>query len=545
MRWLLPLFLMACDSDTTDQVETSDSASDSSTESGDSGDPIDDSLVTYSGVIACEEPSTGDPRFTSFTPDGMEKEFYDATSRSLFVGTGFALEDFNGDGLLDLFLTGYDAPQLFHQTEEGWVDMSDSLPTISDRTFGALPWDYDLDGDIDLFVTALKRPNHMLENVGDGTFIDVTGPTRLAGDIEHQSTAAAVFDVNEDGLMDLFVGGYGPTSNPLPEADAAMLYLNNGDGSFTNRAGLIPLDAHIRHTFIASFERIFDDQVDLYLVNDFGWRHPNIALRWTGEDYYIPASQLGLDFGGESMGLGIGDFNMDGYNDYVITAWSKMGLLESNASGWIDSSAVHDLQMNEARGQSVPWANEAADFNNDGWLDIYSTFGKLAVGKENAAAQPDALWMQRPNNNGTFDGNLFEDIATAAGVADANRGRSAVAVDINRDGFLDIIQRGTRSRTQFYINQCTDAAWLQVNLKGSETNPEAIGARVFVEHKNFSWQMDVRRSTTGYGAEGPRELHFGLGDTDVVDRVLITWPDGTKTRLENVETRQFVTIAKP
>ncbi len=250
---------------------------------------------------------------------------------------------------------------------------------------------------------------------------------------------------------------------------------------------------------------------------------------------------VGLSTPMTGMGLDVCDFNEDRVPDLVMPEWNGLHLRESSSLGfWLESSNAYGLFNNLDIGQMVGWGVQVGDLDNDTDLDVAVNYGDLDAETYNAPDfEPDGVYLQGALRQ-------FEDHAGGWGMNDNGDSRGLIAADLNDDGYLDLVKRDTSGPTVVYRSACGDAAWLRVRLHDAPPNTHAIGATVRVffgeERRHMSW---IRAGGVSHASGGPPEAHFGLGDTETVRRVQVTWPDGVVSNLFDVPTRQILDITRP
>jgi hypothetical protein len=475
------------------------------------------------------------------------------TSRSLFVGAGLAVADLDGDGWLDIVRTAYDSAVVYlgGGPAFAFTDRSAALPPLPERTAGVTPVDLDADGDLDLHVSVWQGPSVALLNDGAGAF-SLAPPSPLDGRLGAEHASASFGDLDGDGDLDAFLAAYGPLNldSGRPNGSPSSILMQGPAGTWTDVAPGRAADDPVltAYTFSGAFlDPDRDHLPELLLLNDFGWMVPSTLLDNVGGEL-VWTDPVGVESRLESMGLAIGDLNEDGVDDLLMTAWGGFRLYESLGDAWFETSATRGLVPDDARDQDVAWGTEFADLDNDGDLDAPVVFGKLAVQDEspNADAQPDALFVQGEDGR-------FTDVGEAWGFADTGRGRGVVAVDLDHDGWIDLVTAGTQSPVRVQRGACGarttggttgDEAWLEVTLRQPGPNPFAVGARVDVAAGDARWTRTARAGGTSYMASGPTDLHIGLGERTALDALTITWPDGATTTVGPLATRQRLAITR-
>ncbi len=465
-------------------------------------------------------------------------------------GDGLGVADLDGDGILDILLAGEPARVYLGQPDGTWAWQSDALPEAATdhATIGVAIADLDGDAAPDVLLYGKPADHVLLWNRGDATFEDGSEETGFyPGD--YRTTGAAFADFDADGDLDLVVANHAMGEDMDPETSPGEpneVWENLGDGRFRDRSEVLLGDAIYGYTFVIGAADLDHDQLpELYFVNDLG-RHGNgnalLANRggWVFEDV-SEASGADITVGG--MGLGIGDFEGDGLPDLVVTDWNEwpVHLLQGYAElGFYGAARARDLRPDQDRGQWVAWASEIADMDNDGLPDIVTNFGQSfddLTDKDNPEEQPDELWLQA--EDGTFDAR-----AQAWGIADRGIGRGLVVADLNEDGWLDLLKREYSRPPKAYLSRCGEEAWMRVRLRGPAPNTGAIGALVVAETETRDHVRWLLAGGTSLSSSGPGELHFGLGASERVERLVVTWPDGEVSTFEDLEVRTIVDITR-
>lgn len=508
--------------------------------------------------VLCEDPSARlEQAFEALRPgDDWSQQGGERNGEGQITGGGLIAADLNGDGRPDLYLPQYGADELYLSRGDTW-----ELAPLPEGTralgVGGAAADYDDDGDLDLFITNLHGPNLLLLNDGAGGLDDVSEQVGLDAQ-DWDSTSATWADLDGDGDLDLFVGNHlegrqlleGMLEGQQAPAHPNQLFENLGDGQLVDRSDRLPLESREGYTFLGAAEDFTGDgQLDLYMVNDFGPQaRVNELLVREGDAWHRADDQLGLDVMVYGMGLGLGDLNGDARPELLITSWGEQLLLESSPDGqWFQAQAALGLDLEEE--QQVGWGAELADLDNDGRQDALMGFGPLlmpeeaaeqlgdGLGLSNPDAQPDAVFLQQPDGEFLASGQ-------ALGVDDEGITRGFAAVDLNGDGWLDLVKRFQDGPALARLARCGEASWLQVQLVAPAPNVWGVGAQVRVLADGRWQSRGVRAGGSNHGAGNGLVLHFGLGEAEEIDALEVVWPDGERSEFTQVDARQTVTVRR-
>tara|TARA_B100001758_G_scaffold30836_1_gene22100 strand:- start:40 stop:1782 length:1743 start_codon:yes stop_codon:yes gene_type:complete len=455
----------------------------------------------------------GDGRFIRMSNTGSED-----------VGEGMSVSvaDYDNDGDPDLFVTNYGDFKLFRNNgDKTFSDVSSiAFPEgIKDSWYGGSTWgDYDLDGDLDLYVagyvdfsrrpqyTNLRfpmdfggLPNTIYRNNGDGTFKDLTSELNVLSDASRKSMQVLFHDFNEDGFPDIFVAN---------DTDANGFYLNKGNGTF----------------------KVF-------------------------------SGPSGLSTTDGSMGIEIGDINNDGLSDIVYTNYAA----EVNAIAYlIDNKSSNDGKLRNAvftqnfdspmihklSWPKISWGPGLFDLDNDGDLDLFFANGHLnSVSGDNR--QSNLLF----ENNGN---GLYKDISNSSGILGTGERihRSAMFADYDDDGKIDMfitvngqqIEDGkgntvfdpNQGRGILFQNQSkTKNNWIKIRLEGNQSNRDAFGTAVSLISNKIK-QKQFLISGEGYFSSHAKELYFGLGQSNIIDNIQIKWPNGLIQTFKDILPNQTI-----
>lgn len=526
---------------------------------------------------------------------GITFHHFPATRRSLLpedMGSGLAWGDYDSDGDPDLFLVNFQGsilepspdetslvhpPALYRNEGNGRFTDVSKIAGLDQPSFGlAAAWgDYDNDGDLDLYITNYG-PNLLYRNNGDGTFSDVTA---LAGVGDPGFSAGCAWgDYDKDGDIDLYVTTYvefeyRPTDaavisqqygseipytiNPSSYPPASnRLYRNNGDGTFADVAeasGVANPDG--RSLGVVWFDFDNDGLVDLYVTNDVS---ANGVYRNLGDGTFadIGASSLAADYRG-AMGMAVGDYEHDGDFDLFVTHWisQENAFFENRLIGGFSDDKgkprlffTDDADMLGGLGQislkMVGWATGFADFDNDGYLDLWVVNGNtLEMANDHTRLKPQIMHIFRQ-----APGKGFFEIAQQAApvLAEPFVGRGGAQADYDGDGKMDIavMVYGGAPLLLHNISTSTstgDGHWFALRLRQKGGNSFALGTRVTVRTGNLV-QTALVGTNGSYLSQHHSDLHFGLGSAIKVDELTIYWSDGVVEKYQNIEADRLVTF---
>ena len=492
-----------------------------------------------------------------------------------YLAAGSAWADYDGDGWVDLFLTGNLADNaLYRNNGDGSFSLSPhagALGWLGAPSGGAVWADYDGDGWRDLYVLN-HGANRLFRNLAGAGFADVTAQAGV-GDIG-KGTSAAWGDYDEDGHLDLYVANW----SCYPECalqDYARsrdaLYRNNGDGSFRDVSGLLGFERLLGAGFAVSWLDYDDDRdLDLYVVNDKAlnaignvlWRNDGAGCGgWCFSDASAAAAGAGAVVHG--MGLAVGDYDNDGDLDlYFSNMIGAMALLENVGDGRFREGGGR-AGVAYHTGSAVGWGTAFLDYDNDGWLDLYlAATGTSSVSGTGGGqldnpddlyglpaqfgadgmhfAYPDMLYHNQ--RNGSFravDQRLFSDrTAATMGFSTA---------DYNRDGRVDFALTWWNEAHALFQNTAYDGQrnnWIAFELEGGGgIDRDAIGTRLRVVTDDGLTQMRELKSGSSLGAGNELALHFGLGDAEIT-RVIVSWLNGEFHEYTNVPVNQRCRITR-
>jgi hypothetical protein len=428
--------------------------------------------------------------------------------------------------------------------------------------------DYNNDGYEDIFCTYFGQ-NILYRNNGDGTFTDVTKAAALLNEQPRWGAGCSFLDYNRDGHLDLFVSNYirfsiehapvpGENTNcnwkgipvecgprGLPTGRHA-LYKNNGDGTFTDvsmQAGIAQAKQSYGMTVVAA-DLDEDGWPDIYVACD---STPSLLFMNNHDGTFREEGVLrgaALSDDGEEqagMGVGIGDYDLDGHLDLFKTHFADDAnvLYHNDGKGNFDDVTRSSRLGVETR--YVCWGAGIVDLDNDGHPDLFVVTGNVYPEVERKLPQypnksPRAVF--RNLGNGTFE-ELTE--AAGSGVAEAHCSRGCAFGDFDNDGDMDILVVNLNESPSLLRNDLHGKQnWIKVKLEGVKSNRSAIGARVLVRYGRKTQAQSVLSQCSYYSCNDPR-LHFGVGSYTTVD-LEVHWPNGLVEAFKHVAVNRLVTL---
>ena len=478
---------------------------------------------------------------------------------------GVIMEDFDGDGLLDVMISSSgprDQLRLFHNNGDGtFADVTEQAGLMGEvGGLNLIVTDYNNDGHPDVLVLRGgwwnkfgEYPMSLLRNNGDGTFDDVTEAAGLMS--LHPTQTAAWADFDNDGYLDLFVGHESSKDDPHP----SQLFHNNGDGTFTEigkKSGLSEL-GFVKGVAWGDYN--LDGRPDLYVSVMGGKNHlfrndgPSSAkgepvTSWRFTDV---AASAGVDTQRNSFATWFFDYDNDGWPDIFVAGYSTesvadVGAFEMGKAVKAEKPRLyhnnHDGTFSDVtqavhldRAILVMGAN-FGDLDNDGFLDIYLGTGESSY---------QALLPNRMFRNDK--GQRFLDVTTSGGFGNLQKGHGVAFGDLENTGNEDVFEEmggalpGDTYHSMLYHNPGHGNHWLTLRLEGVKTNRAAFGARICVTVESQGAERQIYR-TVGYGSSfggNPLEQHIGLGDATIAKLIKIEWPSsGLTQRFAEVKTDQ-------
>lgn len=486
------------------------------------------------------------------------------------TGSGLAWLDYDRDGWPDLFCVN-SAPRgeasrghrLYRNQGNGtFTDVTDraGVRGVGQNGMGAAVGDYDGDGWPDLYVTCLGS-NHLYRNRGDGRFEDVTvsvgggGGERRDG-APKWSTAAAWWDTDGDGDLDLYaanycrlemgeaglctIAGVRTACPPTHYRGQRDLFLRNDEGRLHEEPNAFPIGARAsgRGLGVLPFDADGDGANELFVANDgagnFFFQRQGIRFRETAYESGLALDTSGADPAG--MGVDATDVDGNGLPDLFLGNFQAVpNLLYRQQAPFRFRESSTESGLGMATRGVLTFGTLTADFNLDGNPEVLFVNGHV---QDNIAAiQPGAAWEQTAQLF-TGRGGRFQQVAGGPALEERLVGRGAALADYDRDGDEDVAVTENGGRVRLWRNESRRGHWLQVELRGRQPNPAALGARVILEAEGGRQFRDVL-SGRSYLSDSDRVLTFGLGAGGGPVRLQVRWPGGRQQTVDvsRVDTR--------
>lgn len=539
----------------------------------------------------------------------------------IYMGGGVSAGDFNNDGLCDLYFTGnMEANRLYlNKGDFLFEDVSEKSGTGGDDRWmlGSTVCDINDDGLLDIYVSVSgllgSHKNLLYVNQGKNAegvpeFTEEADKYGIAD--EGLSTQSTFFDYDNDGDLDLYVANYPITQFNSPPffyrqmmrnvhlKDSDHLYRNNGDGSFTDvteEAGLLSFGLSLSAT-VSDLNQ--DGYKDIYISNDF--TSPDYFFFNNGDGTFSDHTE---DVVGHTsfygMGADIADYNNDGLLDLIqidmapednqrakenMSAMIPEDFADMVKEGLHHQYKYSTLYLNQGLvNKGLPWFSDAAwiagvtstdwswaalfaDFDLDGWKDLYITNGSRrdinnidyfnqmqkteyfdqGLDKSefldqihNMPFKPLTNYMYRNNGDLTFSRSN-----QAWNMMEAGYSNGVAYADLDNDGDLELIVNNIDAEADIYRNNAVEqgvGSFLKIDFRGSPGNRMGLGSTVRLWYGD-KLQMAELTLSRGYESSVEPILYFGLGKTNVIDSLKVTWSDGSIQVLKDISANQKLSL---
>ena len=502
------------------------------------------------------------------------------------MGSGVALFDYDNDGRLDVFLANgapLDDPtpkgtiprkngqkywnRLYHQQPNGTFEDVTEKAGLAGFVYstGVAVGDYDNDGFEDLFVAGYGH-SALYHNNGDGTFTDVTATAGVGG--TGWMTSATWVDYDNDGRLDLVVarymqwdfddifcgrresGGFRAYCHPdIFKPESPLVFHNDGNGKFTEVSHEVGIDKPGKGLGVAIADYDRDGRIDILVAND-AMQQFLFRNRGGGKfDEVGLVSGAGLDGGGNSfsgMGVDFADYNNDGWPDIIITdlANQRFALFNSLKDGSFDY-ATSAMGLARISLLHSGWGVRFLDYDNDGWKDLF--VAQSHVMDTIQLSEPTLRYREPPLLLHNERGARFTDVSAQSGEPfhKGSAARGLATGDINNDGEIDVVITSNDGPASVLLNKTgTSNHWIILNLVGTKSNRDAIGAEVKVS-TTAGDQFGTVTTSSSYQSSSDKRLHFGLGHAESIRQIEIRWPSGFHQVLSDQKTDRILTITEP
>lgn len=466
-------------------------------------------------------------------------------------GAGVAANDLDGDGDLDLVFASVDnkAKILWNEGAHNFAD--EEIDDLNTRAASIV--DFDADGNLDIVFSHRTSGVTFWRNLGQRRFEKLTP---LQPDVFAYAIAWA--DLNGDGALDLVTGSYlaelereGFTPAEMRGKTGVFVFEREGAGYSARRLsgdaqalaiGLLDLDA--------------DGLTDIWVGNDFDlldqiWSNKRGEWRPIEPFAATSHSTMSIDWGDVAnrgdVTLFATDMNPYDTSTRTLARWlPMMAVTEQKRVRNDPQLAANVLQVrpnasgvwrNEAARRGVDatgwsWAGRFGDLDNDGLLDLYVVNGMIAGDLFGHLEQQELLEQNRAFR-GTADGSF--DLAERWGLDADESGRGMLMADMDGDGDLDIVVNNLRASARLFENRVCGGRGVLVEVRSpGGANPFAIGAWVELHTSAGVMRRDVR-AMSGYLGGDPAQVHFGIPDGATIEHMDVLWPDGTHTRIADIQ----------
>lgn len=502
------------------------------------------------------------------------------------MGASVSVVDFDQDGWDDLYFTNSrqgSQNALYRNlhngkfenvaAQVGLADLNDSATGVS---MGAVWGDYDNDGYPDVLIYKWGKPE-LFHNDHGKRFVNVTDSSGLPAWVN--ANCAIWFDFNNDGLLDLFIGGYyseklnlfhTATTKVMPESfryanNGGRKYLleNMGNGKFKDVTEQYGLNSTRWVLAAGAADLNGDGYPDLFIADDYNVNE--LYINDHGKRFIEVGHQSGIgNIPKSGMCVAFGDINNTGKIGIYNTTITEKGILVQSNNYWqpTDESTNNNypnyVNLAQLAGiDNAGWSYGAqfGDLNNDGYQDLYVangfisakkgtsywydyskvTSGNKAIiedarnwpdmkGKSQSGYEHDKVWLNM--GDGTF-----KDISDMIMPNVTYDGRSVAMADLWNRGVLDVIVANQNNIPLVLKNELKNHNhWIEFNLHGTVSNADAVGAEVTLEWNGMK-QIQVVTAGIGFSSQNGHRIHFGLGSSTQVDKVIIRWPSGKVTTL--------------
>ena len=437
--------------------------------------------------------NNGDGTFEDVTMEaGFTNQYINMdVTASLGEKMGASWGDYDNDGYADIFLTNSRLDQLYHNNGDGtFTDVTEEAGVEGCSicySGGGMWFDHDRDGDLDLYMSNLKGPNYMYENLGDGTFTNIAPRFRTTGSGGVTWTSVAL-DVGKDGFLDIY-NANDTQINEFFENRSGLSY------NETSRAYRIADEGAGMGIAVGDYNN--DGFFDIYVTNIFNHQANPLFKNLGTRRYENVAMELGVDNAGWGWGTQFFDYDLDGDEDLAV------------ATGVVSEQYIHDILQEDT---------------------------------------PNFLFKNQLIEDGIAD---FVDFSAESGIQGGiERARGMEVFDYDGDGDLDMVIANVETNPFFFENTTRTESnsrtngnnWLKIKLEGTITNRNAFGTEVKITidgQSYYRWYHGV-----SFFAQSIKPVHFGLGNAELIDEIQITWLSGEVETFTDIPVNQTIKIVE-
>ena len=493
------------------------------------------------------------------------------------LGSGLCAIDANQDGWMDIFFVGGSGHTRDYGREVWWLNPSGNRLLLNQqgkyftdatlsaglnsrqKGMGCAVGDLNNDGFSDLLVSGVGK-NYLYRNNGDGSFSDISEASGILSD--HWSTGIALADINRDGLIDIYISnyvlyrkgarafegnsGFKATKNisfdaTLYDPEPNRMYLNQGNFQFTEQAQALKIaDPQGRSLGARWLDINHDDWLDLLVINDRGSSN-KLFLNHRGE-HFSPAGKNYAPFEIDGAhDIQTAPFQNDADNAYFMTRGnSRRAVLlrkSDKATTFKDIASSSGLTL----ATSLPlnaWSANAVDLNNDGNVDLFIANGSTLPDID-AKVVPQAQYNELFINQGNTQFTLQQD--NRQGIAPSSS-RGSISVDLDNDGVLELLISNNNNPLQILKNTAPSGNWVGLDFTGNlDSSNTGAGITAHIGQKRIHRTLS---QNSGFLSQSDPRLVLGIDEANSLDRLIVTWPDGSQQDFGRLEAGHYYSINK-